>query len=195
MDNEIKLADNLDSVAEKTVRILQAGGVILAPFDTVYGFICDPSDNIALEKIFHLKARDKNKTIGLAVSSLSEIEKIAEVPNRAFIEEKIPGKFTFILRSKDTSFSAYCYQAGTIGVRVPDNELILKITEHFGPIAQTSANKSGLPNCLSMQEIQAQFSSKDLSEIDLIVISDEILNGTASEIWDMTKGEPIQIER
>jgi L-threonylcarbamoyladenylate synthase len=195
MDNEIKLADNLESVAEKTVRILLAGGVILAPFDTVYGFICDPSNNIALEKIFRLKARDNNKTIGLAVSSLSEIEKIAEVPNRAFIEEKIPGKFTFILRSKNMSFSAYCYQSGTVGIRVPDNELILKIAEHFGPIAQTSANKSGLPNCLSMQEIQAQFSKEELGAMDLVINGVDIKEGKPSEIWNITGKEPVLIER
>jgi L-threonylcarbamoyladenylate synthase len=195
MNNQIKLSDNLELVVEKAIKILNSHGIILIPFDTVYGFICDPSDNIALEKIFRLKKRNKNKTIGLAVSSLFEIEKIAEVPNRAFIEEKIPGKFTFILKSKNTNFSPYCYQTGTVGVRVPDNELVLKIAEHFGPIAQTSANKSGLPNCLSMQEIQAQFSKEELGAIDLIVNGGDIKEGKPSEIWNITEKEPTLIER
>ncbi len=187
--------ENINEIASKAAETIKNGGIALVPFDTVYGFICDPSNSSALEKIFHLKERDENKTIGLAVSSLSDIEKIAETLNPEFISARIPGRYTFILKSKNDSFSKYCYQNGTIGVRVPDNSLIIKIASLFGPIAQTSANKSGLSNCLSIPEVIAQFPPAEFNNIDLIVDGGKIENGKPSQIWDMTKKEPSLIER
>lgn len=195
MNKLILTPENIDQIADKAVQVLRTGGAILIPFDTVYGFICDPKNEQALEKIFHLKERQESKTIGIAVASLSELDKIAEIANPEFINNKIPGRYTFILKSKNQAFSQYCYQDGTIGVRIPDNDLISKITSLSGPIAQTSANKSGLPNCLSIQEIKAQFSQTELNSIDLIIDGDKIENGKPSVIWDITKEEPSLIER
>lgn len=195
MNKLISSRNNINQIAQESNKVLGSGGIILLPFDTVYGLICDPKNSMAIEKIFQLKGRDKNKTIGLAVSSMSELNKIAHLTFPDFIKEKIPGRYTFIARSKNDIFSPQCYQGDTVGVRVPNNSLILKIASSFGPIAQTSANKSGQVNCFSLDQIQAQFSTDELSLIDLNIDGGEIEHGQPSEIWDVTGTYPVKIER
>lgn len=194
--NKLTIArDNINQIAEESIKILNTGGMILLPFDTVYGLICDPKNSMAIEKIFRIKGRDENKTIGLTVSSMSELNKIAHLTFPDFIKEKIPGRYTFIVRSKGNIFSKQCYQNSTLGVRIPDSNLIQKIVSQFGPIAQTSANKSGQVNCFSLDQIQAQFSTDELSLIDLNIDGGEIEHGQPSEIWDVTGTYPVKIER
>lgn len=213
--NYIKLDnDNISQIAAKSTEILNSGGIVIAPFDTVYGFIADPTNDTAIKKIFSLKKRPETKTIGLAVASIEQLESIAALNHRDFIESRIPGKYTFILSSRTEtrdpepivlssrtavrdpgSISKYCSQNGTIGVRIPDNQLILEICRQFGPIAQTSANLGGQPNCFSIENIRAQFSEESLSSIDLIIDGGELEKGNSSEIWDLTKEEPVRIER
>jgi L-threonylcarbamoyladenylate synthase len=161
---------NITNIQKQVIEVLGKGGIALLPFDTVYGFICDPKNEEAIERIFKLKERNINKTIGIAVSSLEQSKEIAKIDDQeAFMKFKIPGKYTFILKAKDQSLSKYCYHNSTVGVRIPDQELILMVASKFGPIAQTSANKSGKPNCLSISDIQAQFSSDELNSVDLVI--------------------------
>ena len=195
MNKLISSRDNINQIAQESIKILNTGGIVLLPFDTVYGLICDPKNFKSIEKIFQLKGRDRNKTVGLAVSSMSELNKIAHLTLPDFIKEKIPGRYTFIVRSNENIFSPQCYRGDTLGVRVPNSSLILKIVSSFGPIAQTSANKSGQTNCYSVVQIESQFTNDELSSIDLIIDGGEIEHGQPSEIWDVTGTCPIKIER
>lgn len=180
-------------------EVIKGGRVIVAPFDTVYGFLCDPRNEKAILKIFDLKKRPTLKTIGLAVSDISELKKIAELSEKQeeFITDKTPGRYTFIVKAKkDAGLPGYCLQNGTIGVRIPDSELILGlIKEAGGVIAQTSANVSGMPNCYSINDLNNQYDPIELEKVDLIIDSGKIEDSGASEIIDLTGTEPKIIER
>jgi L-threonylcarbamoyladenylate synthase len=183
------------NLSQIIAQILSRGQVVILPFDTVYGIICDPKNSIAIEKIFSLKNRPANKTLGLAVASLEQMKQIGNISTHdSFIKEKVPGKYTFILPAADLSFSPYCYRDGTVGVRIPNNKLILEICTQFGPIAQTSANKSGLAPCRSVDEVKQQF-THDLAEIGMIVDGGVIDEGAPSTIWDLTTTTPRHITR
>jgi tRNA threonylcarbamoyl adenosine modification protein (Sua5/YciO/YrdC/YwlC family) len=186
--------ENIEEIASRVVKTIKSGGVCILPFDTVYGFICDPKDKKAIEKIIDLKNRPEFKTFGLAVSDLRMLESIAQTNFGEFIEDKTPGKYTFIIDAKTDDFAPQCYKNNTLGIRIPKNALILEICKIFGPIAQTSANKSGLENCFLISEIKKQF-DEELEKIDLIVDGGEIANGQPSQIWDLTGTEPREIER
>jgi len=185
-----------EKIAGKVVEIIANGGIVCLPFDTVYGLVCDPKNQTAIEKIYRLKERDTAKSIGLAVDSITSLQRIAEIRFDDFISERTPGLFTFILVAKEKHFSKHCYKDGTIGVRIPDSKLILEICQkRKGAIAQTSANKSGQPNVSSIEDLKSQFTKEELSQIDLILDGGAIRSQGPSEIYDLTGDEPRKIER
>lgn len=217
------LIDTINEIAD-TVR---NGGVAILPFDTVYGFVCDPKNEVPLQKIYELKKRPVQKTIGLAVADIEALESVAEVDDIAkkYIEERTPGRYTFILKklglsslpslsspmsssgpamplesgtrgSKIVNISDFCIQNGTVGVRIPNSKLILEVTKACGDIiAQTSANISGQPNCFSLDEIKNQYDDESLSQVDLIVDGGILENDGASKLVDLTGSIPKEIER
>jgi len=196
--NIILLNNNKDEVAAKAAEIIRSGGVVILPFDTVYGFACDPRNTGALEKIFKIKSRPLSKTIGLAASNMEGVKQVADLTYEMeeFIASKTPGRYTFILKLKeDVDLPEYCQLNNTVGIRVPDSELVLNITkESGGLIAQTSANVSGMPNCFSVEELKDQYGN-DLDEVDLIVDGGAVDSEGSSEIWDLTGDHPQVIER
>lgn len=192
--------ENQDIITKNSASIINAGGVILMPFDTVYGFVCDPKNDKTIERIFELKNRPTSKTIGTAVCCIEELEKYTKINHFDFIKQRVPGPYTFILNRRLTTdnrpLSFYCYQNNTLGVRIPDNHLVLNIANAAGGIiAQTSANKSGLQNCTNINDILDQFTDKELNTIDLIIDGGNLGNQKPSELWDLTKTSPVKIER
>lgn len=191
--------ENLDRVVSQVARLINDGGVVVLPFDTVYGFACDPDNEAALQKIYELKNRPENKTIGLATYNIETIEFITEINqfSKNYIANKTPGRYTFILKAKsDIPISELCIKNGTIGIRIPDSKLILEISKKFGEIiAQTSANISGQPNCYSIDEIKTQYGQKSLDLVDLIVDGGEINNLGPSILMDLTGIAPQEIKR
>lgn len=195
LGNQNKTSD----VVKQASDIIRGGGVIILPFDTVYGFACDPKKATALQKIYELKNRPTQKTIGLAVSKIKTLESIAETSTsiNKYVSDRTPGKFTFILKKKTGTFiSEFCVLNNNIGIRIPDSKLILEIIAVSGGIiAQTSANISGQPNCFSVNDIRRQFSSTNLDKIDLIVDGGKLKHDKPSKITDLTGEVPREIKR
>jgi len=186
---------NKSAVAMEAAEIIQKGGIVILPFDTVYGLVCDPRNSRAVDKIFEFKNRPESKTLGLAVDSLESMKKIAEIALEKFIWDKIPGRFTFILPTKEIDFAQECYRDGTVAIRVPDNELVLNIAKECnGVLAQTSANISGQANCYSVDEIKSQ-AGDSIENIDLIIDGGVLSQNPPSSIYDLTGKSPHQIER
>lgn len=187
--------NNLDQVAADVARVIAGGGVVIAPFDTVYGLICDPYNDEALEKIYDFKDRDRAKTIGLALFG-SIINFITTSESLPFVMDRIPGPYTFILPLRDKKISKYCQHDGTVAIRVPKSELILKISQILDkPIAQTSCNKSGRETCDSIEKILNQFSENELNLIELMVDGGQIENAKPSQIFDLSGDSPREIVR
>lgn len=189
---------NFNYFTRKAANVLRSGGIVIAPFDTVYGIICDAKNTESVRKIFDFKERPLEKTIGLAVSSVRSLSEIAEISdeNREFIKERTPGRYTFILKAKDSGISDYCIKNGTIGVRIPDSKLILEIIDKSNLIlAQTSANKSGKGDCFSVDDLMKQYTPEQLEKIDLIIDGGIIKSDKPSTIIDLTDSKPKVIER
>lgn len=197
-NNIIKLDQNQDDVVGKASEILKSGGVLILPFDTVYGLCAEAGNADAVARIFDLKNRDLNKPIGVAVDSIDGIENIAKLDEKSeqYISSRIPGKFTFILKARlYNRISKLCQKNGTIAVRVPNSDIILSIIKKTGMVlAQTSANIAGAENIASVDELINQFGSK-IDLIDLIIDDGRYEKPVPSVIIDMTKDEPKRIER
>ena len=189
--------NNLDEIAEEAAKIIASGGVVIAPFDTVYGIFCDAENKEAVLKLFEIKNRPLEQPIGTAVSDFEMMQKTAvlDEEQKQFIKSRVPGKYTFIVNSAATDITKYCKKRDTIGIRIPDSKLILEIIKKSDRvIAQTSANLSGMENCYSANEVISQYED-NFDSIDLIIDGGEIRKEGASEIIDLTGKSPTSIER
>lgn len=192
-------SDNFNETVKKAATTLQEGGIIIAPFDTVYGFLANAEDQTAIEKIYQLKERPINKPFGIVLSNINQINTYFSLDDKSnnFISERVPGRYTFILNAgKTLRISPYCKKDDTVGVRIPDSNLIRKIAAESGLIlAQTSANKSNMPSNSSLQKTLEQFSQEEIGEIDLIIDGGTIDHSAPSRIFDLTSEVPAEIER
>ena len=197
MNQIILTIDNQSECIKKAAQAIKKGGVVLLPFDTVYGLACDPKNDRAVKKIFKLKSRPLDMTIGTACSSVEDIDQYAILTksNREYIARLIPGPYTFILPKKNSHLSELCTKNDSIAIRIPDSRLITNLIKACnGIIAQTSANISGAPTTYSLRELKDQF-GKDIDNIDLIIDQGEISHNSVSKIIDLTGPKPIIIER
>ncbi|MEK9156319.1 MAG: L-threonylcarbamoyladenylate synthase [Patescibacteria group bacterium] len=196
----LKLTENnINEIAAQASRVLKSGRVVLAPFDTIYGFMADAGNDRAVERIFHLKARLLSKPVGVVFADLVGAERVAHLSPlaRDFAAARIPGRYTFIVPLKSAqAVCGLCQQGGTVAFRVPGSELILAIARQSGLIlAQTSANKAGLPPAGTLADVRAQFARDEWESIDLIIDGGRIPHPKPSEIFDLTGDRPLKIER
>lgn len=156
-------------------QIINAGGVIVVPTDTVYGVACDPFNEDAVAKIYQLKRRPRTKALQILMSSVSDLEKLGlylPSPLDVLAEKFLPGGYSPISRAKKdsvaTRLATLCkadesseqnkIQAeATQGVRVPDCPELMQILRVTGPLAASSANRSGNESADSVEEAVAAF--------------------------------------
>ena len=126
---------------EKIVRILQDGGIVIYPTDTVYAMGCDALNVRAVEKICKLKDINPQKTnLSIICHDLSNISEYAKVDNATFklMKKNLPGPFTFILNATNNLPKIYKNRK-EVGIRVPDNNIVRTLVKELGnPILTTS---------------------------------------------------------
>lgn len=167
--------------------ILNNGGVIICPTDTVYGFLAVASSKKAVNKIFKLKKRPRSKPLPVFVKDLKMAKELAEIgkEQEKTLKKHWPGKYTFILKSKKLGYIGSS-PASTIALRIPKhkflNDLLKKINR---PLAQTSANISGRLALNNIKEIIKQFGDK----VDLIIDGGNLPKRKPSKIIDLAVKE------
>lgn len=124
------------------VDCLKNGGIIIYPTDTVYSMGCDINNVKAVEKLCKLKGiKPQQNNFSIVCHDLSNISTYAKVSNNAFrlMKRALPGPFTFILPATGEIPKILQTKRKTIGIRVPDHEIPLRIIEMLGnPIITTS---------------------------------------------------------
>ncbi len=146
------------------VQTLKNGGVIIFPTETVYGIGASAYCKEAVKKIYEVKQRPGEKPLSILLRSIEEISKYAVISNE--IEEKIiknfmPGPLTIILKKKTEMFDYISSGKDTIGIRIPDNKIIMSILQKSQlPIVAPSANISGKPSGVILDEILNDFNGK-----------------------------------
>jgi tRNA threonylcarbamoyl adenosine modification protein (Sua5/YciO/YrdC/YwlC family) len=126
---------------DKVVDILKDGGIIIYPTDTVYAMGCDALNVRAVEKICKIKGINPQKrNLSIICPDLSNISEYAKVSNVVFklMKRNLPGAFTFILDAT-TSLPKIYKNRKEVGIRIPDNNIILTLVRELGnPILTTS---------------------------------------------------------
>lgn len=137
---------------DQAVAILREGGVIVYPTDSGYALGCQIGDKHALDRIRELRRLDDRHNFTLVCRDLSEISTYARVDNTVYrlLKAYTPGPYTFILEATREVPRRIQSRRKTIGMRVPDNAIVLALLEGLGePIMSTTLILPGesLPEC------------------------------------------------
>ena len=131
-----------ERLVKRVVEHLKKGGIIAYPTDTFYGIGCDIMNKKAIERVYQIKQRQKNKPFSFICSNLKHISLYAKVSNYAYrtMKRLLPGPYTFILEGSKLVPKMMLTKRKTAGIRVPDHRICLSLTESLGnPILSTSA--------------------------------------------------------
>jgi L-threonylcarbamoyladenylate synthase len=177
--------ENLDeTVIQKTANVIKSGGVVVVPTDTVYGLVCDATDETAIRKTFEIKKRDLNKPIGIFVGDISMAKDYATI--RKDQEGLLESANTFVL----PLLKQLPFQKEAIGIRIPNSQLVMALVDELGfPLVQTSANLSGEPLGNDIKKIIETF-SKETIKPDLILDGGELESHKPSKVIDASGNVP-----
>ncbi|PTS91516.1 threonylcarbamoyl-AMP synthase [Flavobacterium sp. HMWF030] len=131
-----------ETAIAKVVKVLQNGGLVIYPTDTVYGLGCDITNSRALEKIAKIKGVKLEKAnfsfICHDLSNLSDYVRQIDTSTFKILKRALPGPYTFILPGNNNLPKEFKKKT-TVGIRVPDNNIVLEIVRQLGnPIVSTS---------------------------------------------------------
>jgi tRNA threonylcarbamoyl adenosine modification protein (Sua5/YciO/YrdC/YwlC family) len=180
---------------EKVVAVLSEGGIVIYPTDTLYGIGCDALNIRAVEKICDMKGINPQKSnLSIICNDLSIISEYAKVSTPVFklMKRNLPGPFTFILPTTSSLPKIY-KQKKTVGIRVPDNNIIREIVAQLGnPVLSTSV-------------IDKEMESEYNTDPELIHekwgnFADLVIDGgpggiEGSTVVDCTSGEPVIVRQ
>ena len=192
MKTEIITANSSDAI-QQALKVLQAGGLVAFPTDTVYGVGALAFDDKAVESIYKAKDRPIEKAIPVLIGDAEDITKISSgVPliAKKLAERFWPGPLTIVV-PKHLSLPDSITATNTVGIRVPDHVVARSVLRAAGPMAVTSANLSGQPSPSTAQEVFAQLNGR----IALIVDGGKTPGGVPSTLVDCTGPQPIVVRQ
>lgn len=131
---------------KKAAEILESGGLVIYPTDTVYGLGCDLHNKKGIDRIYEIKRTKKKQPLSFICANLKEISRYAVVSDFAYKTMKrcLPGPYTFILDASRLVPKTILPKRLTTGIRVPDNLICLALTAELGrPIISTSVEMEG----------------------------------------------------
>jgi len=135
-----------DGVAEAG-RAVQRGRLVIFPTDTVYGLGADAFNADAVARLLRAKGRGRHMPPPVLVSAKSTLDALAiDVPDwaRTLVEELWPGPLTLVFRQQPSLQWDLGETRGTVAVRMPDHPVALELLSRTGPLAVSSANRTGL---------------------------------------------------
>ncbi|BCK43431.1 threonylcarbamoyl-AMP synthase [Streptococcus suis] len=177
---------------DKLRTILENGGAVILPTETVYGLFAQALNEDAVNRVYQLKQRPRDKAMNLNVSNLNDIYFFSQ--NTPFFLEKLynrfmPGPLTIILKANEKVPFWVNSGLDTVGFRLPNHVKTLQLISETGPLIGPSANISGNESGKKFSDIQAQF-PVDLPGIE----DDQALTGIDSTILDLS-GQKARILR
>ena len=188
----IDLRKSFEKALEVSVKVLNKGGLVVFPTDTVYGLASKYNQNDAIQRIYQVKGREQTKALPVLISNLDQIELISTglTKNaRKLITFFWPGALTIILE-KRYDLQVPLSMDNSIGIRIPDDPFVRSIVEQVGPLATTSANLSGLNSATNIDQVLKQIGNV----VDLVIDGGECSGGIPSTVVDC-RGAEIKILR
>ena len=177
---------------EKIKQELEKGGAVVLPTETVYGLFAKALDEKAVDHVYQLKRRPRDKALNLNVASIDDIlyfSKNQPAYLKNLVDAFLPGPLTIILEANDRVPYWVNSDLATVGFRMPSHPVTLDLIREFGPLIGPSANISGHASGVSFEEILKDFDQEVLGLVD-----DAFLTGQDSTILDLS-GDKVKILR
>ncbi|HEM5988218.1 TPA: L-threonylcarbamoyladenylate synthase [Streptococcus suis] len=169
---------------DKLRTILENGGAVVLPTETVYGLFAQALNEEAVNRVYQLKQRPRDKAMNLNVSNLNDIYFFSQNPPH-YLEKLynrfMPGPLTIILKANKNVPFWVNSGLDTVGFRLPNHEKTLRLISETGPLIGPSANVSGQESGKEFTKLLSQFSEKLEGIAD-----DEALTGIDSTILDLS---------
>ena len=177
---------------EKIKQEFEKGGAVVLPTETVYGLFAKALDEKAVDHVYKLKRRPRDKALNLNVASLGDILNFSKNQPpylQKLVESFLPGPLTIILEANDKVPYWVNSDLTTVGFRIPSHPVTLELIREFGPLIGPSANISGQDSGVTYKEILQDFNQNVLGLED-----DAFLTGKDSTIIDLS-GSKVKILR
>ena len=172
---------------EKIKQELEKGGAVVLPTETVYGLFAKALDKKAVDHVYQLKRRPRDKALNLNVAHLDDILNFSnnQPPYlQKLVDSFLPGPLTIILEANDKVPYWVNSDLTTVGFRMPSHPITLELIREFGPLIGPSANISGQASGASLKEILKEFGQEVLGIED-----DTFLTGQDSTILDLSSAK------
>lgn len=176
------------------IDILKAGRPAVFPTDTVYGIGVAVEYAASPQAIFDAKQRDEGKPVAWLVGGPEALDAYGvDVPEKAYrlAERHWPGALTIVVKASDKVPESFRAPDDTIGLRMPDNDVALRLVRVVGPIATSSANVSGGEAPRTAADLDPEL----LKCVDAVIEDDRQASGTASTVLDCSQDNPVIVRQ
>jgi L-threonylcarbamoyladenylate synthase len=172
------------SVSDAAAAV-RAGHAVVYPTETVYGLGADATDPDAVERVFDLKGRSREKPLSLGVPSVDAALDYTRPTGREerFMRRFLPGPVTVVVERRPSLPEALTAGRDRVGVRVPDHETALELLERTPPLTATSANRSGAPSVTRVGDLDDR-----IRDGAAVVVDGDETPGTESTVVDPGEG-------
>jgi L-threonylcarbamoyladenylate synthase len=170
---------------DPALRALREGCIVGLPTDTVYGIAVDPMNHHGVSALFELKGRRDDKPIPILAASVADARGFGHVAES--VKQHWPGALTVVVpRTPAVPHWIGDHERGTVALRVPDHPVALELLAKWGPLAVTSANRSGEPPALDEASARAI-----LGDAVSVYLEGSCPGGMSSTVVDLTGPLPV----
>jgi L-threonylcarbamoyladenylate synthase len=190
MHTDVLNADQPNALAH-AVDVLRRGGVVAFPTDTVYGIGALVSLPESIERLYTIKGRNATRAIAILIASPADLDKVAVNTGEMALRLATaywPGPLTLIV-PRQPDLPGVLSPGNTIGVRVPNHPVALRLLELAGPMAVTSANLSGQENTCTAADVLSQLNGR----FHLLIDGGSTPGGVPSTVLDCTGLQPVMV--
>jgi tRNA threonylcarbamoyl adenosine modification protein (Sua5/YciO/YrdC/YwlC family) len=178
-----------ETAIEAAAGVVQRGGLVVLPTDTVYGIGADAFDHAAVQALLDAKGRGREMPPPVLISAVTTLDALATgVPDyvAALTEAFWPGPLTLVCEQQPSLTWDLGETRGTVAVRMPDHDVALALLERTGPLAVSSANLSGLPAATEAAAAEGMLGES----VEVVIDAGPSPKGEASTILDVRGDKP-----
>ena len=172
---------------ERAIHLLESGGVVAVPTDTVYGLAAMIGDADAVASLFEVKRRPTSTALPILVDSINQIHRLGvewPAPAQILSDAFWPGPLTIVVHVPQQLAERIGSVSDTAGFRLADDDVLRQIIERTGPLAVSSANEHGQAPCHHAGDVLERLG--DRAQL-LGVVDDGERSGTVSTVVDVSR--------
>ena len=172
--------ESIEYAANEVIKVINNGGIVVSPTDTVYGMLADEFNPDAGEKIYKIKERERGKPLLILLKDAESIKQFSSKELPSIIKKHIPGEVTFIMPLLDEVKQHFSYLKDTVALRIPKDDYMHTILSSVKPLVAPSANPSGTGVILNGNELAELYKAS----ADLVVNAGILENKMPSTLYD-----------